>query len=128
MSGDPHRSQAQLDTPLHFSAFHPDWRMHDVPRTSAATLQMARDIAQQCGLRYVYIGNVHDEAGQSTYCHNCGQRLIGRDWYNITSWAMSADGAARIVGRGAMAFLRRGPETGERVVCRRESRPPKGGF
>jgi len=80
------------DTPLHFSAFHPDWRMRDVPQTPALTLQTARNIALQGGLRYVYTGNMHDEAGQSTYCHNCGERLIGRDWYDITSWSMSADG------------------------------------
>jgi pyruvate formate lyase activating enzyme len=92
------RERLGPDTPLHFSAFHPDWRMRDVPRTPATTLQMARDTAQQCGLRYVYIGNVHDEAGQSTYCHHCGQRLIGRDWYDITSWTMSADGCCAHCG------------------------------
>jgi len=46
----------------------------------------------ESGLRYVYTGNVHDETGQSTYCHHCGERLIGRDWYDITSWSMTADG------------------------------------
>jgi pyruvate formate lyase activating enzyme len=86
------RERLGADTPLHFSAFHPDWRMRDVPATPAATLQRARDIAMQAGLRYVYTGNVHDEAGQSTYCHDCGQRLVGRDWYDITSWALTADG------------------------------------
>lgn len=80
------------DTPLHFSAFHPDWRMRDVTHTPASTLQIARDIALKNGLRHVYTGNVHDEAGQSTYCHECGERLIGRDWYDITSWALTADG------------------------------------
>jgi pyruvate formate lyase activating enzyme len=80
------------DTPLHFSAFHPDWRMRDVTQTPASTLQVARNIALKSGLRYVYTGNVHDEAGQSTYCHQCGERLIGRDWYDITTWAMTADG------------------------------------
>jgi pyruvate formate lyase activating enzyme len=86
------------DTPLHFSAFHPDWRMQDVPATPAATLQNAREIAMQAGLRHVYTGNVHDEAGQSTYCHNCSTRLIGRDWYDITSWAMTADGRCSCCG------------------------------
>ncbi len=86
------RERLGPDTPLHFSAFHPDWRMRDVAQTPASTLQTARRIALESGLRYVYTGNVHDETGQSTYCHHCGERLIGRDWYDITSWAMTADG------------------------------------
>jgi pyruvate formate lyase activating enzyme len=80
------------DVPLHFSAFHPDWRMRDVPPTPPATLQAARDIAVKTGLRYVYTGNVHDNAGQSTYCHGCGSRLIGRDWYELTDWNLMAEG------------------------------------
>jgi pyruvate formate lyase activating enzyme len=86
------RERLGPDTPLHFSAFHPDWRMRDVAQTPTSTLQTARRIALESGLRYVYTGNVHDETGQSTYCHHCGERLIGRDWYDITSWAMTADG------------------------------------
>jgi pyruvate formate lyase activating enzyme len=86
------RERVGRDTPLHFSAFHPDWRMRDVPQTPASTLRTARRIALASGLRYVYTGNVHDEMGQSTYCHRCGERLIGRDWYDITSLAMTADG------------------------------------
>jgi pyruvate formate lyase activating enzyme len=86
------RERLGPDTPLHFSAFHPDWRMRDVAQTPASTLQTARRIALESGLLYVYTGNVHDETGQSTYCHHCGERLIGRDWYDITSWAMTADG------------------------------------
>ncbi len=86
------RERLGPDTPLHYSAFHPDWRMRDVAQTPASTLQTARRIALESGLRYVYTGNVHDEMGQSTYCHHCGERLIGRDWYDITSWSMIADG------------------------------------
>jgi pyruvate formate lyase activating enzyme len=86
------RERLGPETPLHFSAFHPDWRMRDVPHTPASTLHLARRIALENGLRYVYTGNVHDETGQSTYCHRCGVRLIGRDWYDITSWAMTAEG------------------------------------
>jgi pyruvate formate lyase activating enzyme len=78
--------------PLHFSAFHPDHKMRDVPHTPAATLTMARETARAAGLHYVYTGNVHDEAGQSTYCPGCGQRVIGRDWYQITAWHLTADG------------------------------------
>jgi len=81
------------DVPLHFSAFHPDWKMLDRPPTPPATLRRAREIAMRNGLRYVYVGNVHDEEGDSTYCHGCGARLIGRDWYEITAWNLGDDGA-----------------------------------
>ncbi len=74
------------DIPLHFSAFHPDWKMRDKPRTPASTLTRARKIALSHGLRYVYTGNVHDTEGSSTYCHNCGLRLIERDWYQLGEW------------------------------------------
>jgi pyruvate formate lyase activating enzyme len=80
------------DVPLHFTAFHPDWKMLDRPPTPATTLVTAQAIARRVGLRYVYVGNIHDEAGQSTYCHACGECLIGRDWYNITFWNLTADG------------------------------------
>ena len=72
-----------LDVPLHFTAFHPDFRMLDHPPTPAATLSRARTIALSKGLRYVYTGNVHDSVGGSTYCHHCGQLLIERDWYKL---------------------------------------------
>ncbi len=74
------------DVPWHFTAFHPDWKMMDVPHTPAATLTRAREIAMKNGVRYAYTGNVHDEMGGSTYCHVCGMKLIGRDWYTITAW------------------------------------------
>jgi pyruvate formate lyase activating enzyme len=84
--------------PLHFSAFHPDWKMHDVPRTPAATLALARTIAKSTGLHHVYTGNVHDELGQSTYCHACGSLVIGRDWYEITFWALDVGGCCKSCG------------------------------
>jgi pyruvate formate lyase activating enzyme len=80
------------DVPLHFTAFHPDWKMTETPATPPATLKTARRIALEAGLRYVYTGNIHDGAGQSTYCHGCGATLIGRDWYDLTAWNLSADG------------------------------------
>jgi pyruvate formate lyase activating enzyme len=82
--------------PLHFTAFHPDYRMLDTPPTPPATLTRARRIALRNGLRYVYTGNVHDEEGGSTFCHSCGQRLVGRDWYELTAWrlAPAPDGGA----------------------------------
>lgn len=72
--------------PLHFTAFHPDYRLREKPHTPPTTLRTAREIALRNGLRYVYTGNVHDEAGASTYCHTCGHRVIGRDWHSITAW------------------------------------------
>ncbi len=71
------------DVPLHFTAFHPDYRMLDHPPTPVSTLTRARQIAQAQGLRYVYTGNVHDPKGSSTYCHHCGKLLIERDWYEL---------------------------------------------
>jgi len=80
------------DIPWHFSAFHPDYKMRDIPRTSADTLLRARAIAQSKGMHYVYVGNVHHEEGDSTYCPNCGKKLIGRDWYNLTAWELDRAG------------------------------------
>lgn len=71
------------DVPLHFSAFHPDWKMRDVPRTPAKTLQRAREIAQGEGIRFVYIGNVRDREGGTTFCPGCGAALIVRDWFDV---------------------------------------------
>jgi pyruvate formate lyase activating enzyme len=86
------------DVPLHFTAFHPDWKMLDVPPTPPATLTRARRIALEYGLRYVYTGNVHDEAGGSTYCPSCGEVVIGRDWYEITAWNLDASGRCGACG------------------------------
>ena len=80
------------DVPVHFTAFHPDWKMLDKPHTPPATLTLARRIAIKNGLRYAYTGNVHDEDGGSTYCHQCGRKLIGRDWYVLTDWNLTDGG------------------------------------
>ncbi len=74
------------DIPLHFTAFHPDWRMLDKPPTPPQTLKRARAIALRSGLHYVYTGNIRDPQGQSTSCHACGAVVIGRDRYDITDW------------------------------------------
>ena len=86
------------DVPLHFTAFHPDWKMRDTPPTPPATLRRARQIGRAAGLRHVYTGNIHDPAGQTTYCHNCGAALIGRDWYDLGVWRLTADGCCRACG------------------------------
>lgn len=83
------------DVPIHFSAFHPDYRMLDTSPTPAATLTMARRVAMKNGIRYAYTGNVHDVEGGSTYCHCCGNTLIGRDWYELSDWNLSAEGVCR---------------------------------
>jgi pyruvate formate lyase activating enzyme len=86
------------DVPLHFTAFHPDFRMRDRPPTPPETLSRAREIAKRHGIHHVYTGNVHDEKGQSTYCGSCGERLIGRDWYTITAWNLGEDGTCGSCG------------------------------
>jgi len=80
------------DVPIHFSAFHPDWKMLDKPPTPPLTLTRARRIALDNGVRYAYTGNVDDPEGGSTYCHDCGKLLIGRDWYVLTKWNLTPDG------------------------------------
>ncbi len=80
------------DVPMHFTAFHPDWKMMDHPPTPPATLTRARKIAMENGVRYAYTGNVHDEDGGTTRCHACGETLIGRDWFVLTGWKLTADG------------------------------------
>ena len=86
------------DVPLHFSAFHPDWKMRDIPQTPAETLTRAREIAMQNGLRYVYTGNVHDTQGSSSYCHNCAELLIERDWYELGRWGLDEKGSCKKCG------------------------------
>jgi pyruvate formate lyase activating enzyme len=86
------------DVPIHFTAFHPDYKLLDRPPTPPATLTRARRIALANGLRYAYTGNVHDEEGGSTWCHACGHRLIGRDWYVLTSWGLTPEGACERCG------------------------------
>jgi len=78
-----------VDVPLHFTAFHPSWKMMDTPSTPRSTLTRCREIALRNGLHYVYTGNVHDPAGASTYCPGCGALLIGRDGYQLGAWKLS---------------------------------------
>ena len=86
------------EVPMHFTAFHPDWKMRDRPPTPPATLMKARQIALKNGVRYAYTGNVHDKRGSSTYCHECGQTLIGRDWYVLSDWNVTDDGCCTSCG------------------------------
>ncbi|MBS1188998.1 MAG: Radical [Rhodocyclaceae bacterium] len=104
------------DVPLHFTAFHPDWKMDDIPPTPPASLILARRIALEAGLHHVFTGNVHDSEGGTTYCPSCHAALIVRDWYDILRYDLTADGrcphcqtaiAGRFgpaLGRGGKAF------------------------
>jgi len=81
------------DVPLHFTAFHPDYKMRDVQATPPATLTRAREIGRLAGLNYVYTGNVHDAGGGSTYCPSCENVVVARDWYEIRDYKLSDTGA-----------------------------------
>jgi pyruvate formate lyase activating enzyme len=103
------------DVPLHFSAFHPTWKMTDRPPTPPATLTEARRIAREVGLRHVYTGNVHDPDGQTTFCPRCGKAVVRRDWNSVRRNLLGPGGAC--------------PECGERIAGRFDgggarARPP----
>jgi pyruvate formate lyase activating enzyme len=92
------------DVPLHFSAFHPDFRMLDRPATPPATCRRARELARDCGLRHVYTGNIVDPPGQTTFCPGCGTELVRRDGYDVLAYRLDHRGVcpdcgARIAGR-----------------------------
>ena len=80
------------DVPLHFTAFHPDFKMNDLPPTPGATLTRARNIALHAGLKYVYTGNVHDLDGGTTYCPSCKLPLVVRDWHQIKQYRLTSSG------------------------------------
>ena len=83
------------DVPMHFTAFHPDFKMTDRPPTPPATLARARRIALDTGIRHAYTGNTHDPAGQSTYCHHCGKLMIERDWYRVGAYRLTPGGQCK---------------------------------
>jgi len=96
------------DVPLHFSAFHPDWKMDDLPPTPHATLTRARQRALKNGLRFVYVGNVHDRDADSTWCPSCGHLLIGRDWYVLSDWNLD-DGKCGSCGERIAGVFKSAP-------------------
>jgi AmmeMemoRadiSam system radical SAM enzyme len=91
------------EVPIHFTAFHPDFRMLDRGSTPAETLQRAHGIAAESGLKYVYVGNAHDPQRQSTYCCQCSELLIGRDWYEIGQYHVEVESAG---GQGRCRFCK----------------------
>ncbi len=99
------------DVPMHFTAFHPDWKMLDKPPTPPATLSKARRIAMENGMHYAYTGNVIDEKGGSTYCHHCGQILIGRMQYILSQWNLNEDGGCNKCGTPCPGLFEKEPGT-----------------
>ena len=87
-----------VEVPMHFTAFHPDWKMRDTPATPLETLTLARTIALKNGVRYAYTGNVIDKTGSSTWCHGCGGLLIGRQQYTLSEWNLDSNGNCRHCG------------------------------
>lgn len=94
--------------PLHFSAFHPDFKMLDIPETPIGTLTRAREIALKNGLKYVFTGNVHDSKGESTYCPQCKSLLIERDWYRLGDFNI-IDGKCRSCGYNIAGYFENNP-------------------
>jgi pyruvate formate lyase activating enzyme len=86
------------DVPMHFTAFHPDFKMLDRPPTPPETLTRARLIARANGVSHAYTGNVHDTEGSSTYCSGCGARLVERDWYTLGRYRLTGDGHCALCG------------------------------
>ncbi|MFB6261307.1 MAG: AmmeMemoRadiSam system radical SAM enzyme [Thiohalorhabdaceae bacterium] len=103
------RDELGPEVTMHFTAFHPDFKMLDHAPTPPATLARARAIALDAGIRYAYTGNVQDKAGQSTYCHHCGQLLIGRDWFQLSDWNLDAEGRCTACGTACAGVFESGP-------------------
>jgi pyruvate formate lyase activating enzyme len=101
------------EVPMHFTAFHPDWKMRDVKPTPAATLNRARNIALANGVRYAYTGNVHDSEGSSTWCHHCGELLIERDWYQLGRWGLQENGSCARCGTRLRGYFEATPDAYE---------------
>ncbi|MFN3604527.1 MAG: AmmeMemoRadiSam system radical SAM enzyme [Leptonema sp. (in: bacteria)] len=86
------------DVPLHFTAFHPDFKMLNKSSTPHTTLLRARKVAQEVGLQFVYVGNVYDENAESTYCPNCKRKIIGRNWYTLSDYYITSEGKCQFCG------------------------------
>ncbi len=97
-------------TPLHLSAFHPDYKMLDVPPTPPSTLRRARSVAKAAGLQHVYTGNVHDVEGDTTSCEACDAKVIERDWYEILRTALDDEGRCNACGHRTAGVFERMPE------------------
>jgi pyruvate formate lyase activating enzyme len=98
-----------LDIPVHFSAFHPDFKLTTHPPTPLKTLQRAKQIAMQAGLIHVYLGNVHDPDNTSTTCAKCQKLLIGRSAYSITAWGLNTEGCCQQCGESLRGIFANEP-------------------
>ncbi len=92
------------EIPIHFTAFHPEYKLQDIPTTPHETLEKALRIAKDVGLKYVYTGNVHDRTGGTTSCPSCRTSLIVRDWHELVEYRTTDDGkcpdcGTRLAGR-----------------------------
>ena len=92
------RENLGTDVPLHFTRFHPDYLMNNVPATPIETLERHHSIAKEEGLKFVYIGNVPGHPLENTYCPNCGQELVKRFGFQITSYRITEDGRCPFCG------------------------------
>ncbi|RKZ99923.1 MAG: AmmeMemoRadiSam system radical SAM enzyme, partial [Gammaproteobacteria bacterium] len=99
------------DVPMHFSVFHPEWKMMDTPSTPPETVLRARQIAINNGVHYAYVGNMHDKHGDSSWCYNCGALLIGRDWYELSEWQLTTDGCCLECGTRCAGVFEAQPGT-----------------
>ncbi|TCS60384.1 AmmeMemoRadiSam system radical SAM enzyme [Varunaivibrio sulfuroxidans] len=97
------------DVPMHFSAFHPAWKMADLPATDPSVVRRARDIAIKNGVRYAYCGNVHDDRGENTYCHRCDHLLIARWGYELSRWGLDTQGRCAACGTPCAGVFEKEP-------------------
>jgi pyruvate formate lyase activating enzyme len=97
------------NVPLHFTAFHPDFKMLDVRPTPPETLVRARQQARKAGLHHVYVGNVHDVRNSSTYCDSCGELLIERDWFRLGRYNLDEHGCCNSCGAVLAGYFSAGP-------------------
>jgi pyruvate formate lyase activating enzyme len=104
------------DVPLHFSAFHPDYRLTALPTTPSATLTRARAQARELGLHHVYSGNVRDPACQSTFCPGCRSLLIERAGYEIGEWQLTEQGCCPRCGRALAGVFGHQPSVTKAVA------------
>lgn len=105
------KSELGAGVPHHFTAFHPDYKLMDIPPTPPATLSRARAIAQAEGLEHAYTGNVRGAEGSATYCTNCKREVIGRNYYAIASWSLNERGQCVFCGTPCAGNFEDGPGT-----------------
>jgi len=99
------------DVPMHFTAFHPDYRMLDKTSTPLRTLELARSIAKKNGVRYAYTGNVHNPRGDATHCHACDAVLVQRDRYQLKAWGLTGEGRCLACGEPMAGVVEGRPGT-----------------